>query len=404
MTDADEAKRCGCPKEYHDVICPLGLRGSRALESRTNDAEAIRRATLVAHNPEAALAEYRADKAFSWIKVRRYVDDPTRSWEERYRALEKHHELETKFLIAEVEKHRSADPQRMELRRLAILGARQEVGGDGPAFDAESCAEAMVDTLLRSETAEVDAAEQGQAASSVSASENQRTNEARPSKIGVPERFEAQLQVAEIIAQRDAQRPDNPALRRPDLLEEAIDALHRGHYRIDRGDDPRSVARELESERMRIAEARPAKAAHERGCLCERCMARADVIVAAARILNEVDKLAGVMRVPGRGEQPFVTVSWDAINALADALPDRRFRPAKPAHPSPYTRELQAILENAVDATPGLAQAIDALRAEERMRWSETAMHASAPAGMRCADCAIDGSPCAACLRAGGRT
>ena len=45
---------------------------------------------------------------------------------------------------------RVANSQRMELRRLAILGARQEVGGDGPAFDAESCAEAMVDTLLRS--------------------------------------------------------------------------------------------------------------------------------------------------------------------------------------------------------------------------------------------------------------
>ena len=45
---------------------------------------------------------------------------------------------------------RPADPSRAELRRLAILGARQEVGADGPAFDAESCAEAMVDTLLRS--------------------------------------------------------------------------------------------------------------------------------------------------------------------------------------------------------------------------------------------------------------
>ena len=52
----------------------------------------------------------RSDKAepdYSWIKVRRYVDDPTKTWEERYRTLERHHEAETKFLISEMEKRRS---------------------------------------------------------------------------------------------------------------------------------------------------------------------------------------------------------------------------------------------------------------------------------------------------------
>lgn len=63
---------------------------------------------------------------------------------------------------------RKRSPEREELRRLAILGARQEIGGDGPAFDAESCAEAMVDTLLGSETAVT-----------ASVIEKQRTNEAR---------------------------------------------------------------------------------------------------------------------------------------------------------------------------------------------------------------------------------
>lgn len=41
-------------------------------------------------------------------------------------------------------------------------------------------------------------------------------------------------------------------------------------------------------------------------------------------------------------------------------------------HGSPYTRALQAILENAVDSTPRLAEAIDALRAEERARGTDT--------------------------------
>ena len=36
---------------------------------------------------------------YRWIKVKKYADDPSKSWEERYRALEKHHEAESKFLI-----------------------------------------------------------------------------------------------------------------------------------------------------------------------------------------------------------------------------------------------------------------------------------------------------------------
>ena len=37
--------------------------------------------------------------SYKWIKVKRYVDDESLSWEERYKRLEKHHLEETNFLI-----------------------------------------------------------------------------------------------------------------------------------------------------------------------------------------------------------------------------------------------------------------------------------------------------------------
>ena len=39
---------------------------------------------------------------YSWIKVKRYEDDPSLSWEERYKRLEEHHMKETDFLIKKV--------------------------------------------------------------------------------------------------------------------------------------------------------------------------------------------------------------------------------------------------------------------------------------------------------------
>jgi hypothetical protein len=39
---------------------------------------------------------------YSWIKVKRFHDDPNLSWENRYRALERHHLEETTFLIEKV--------------------------------------------------------------------------------------------------------------------------------------------------------------------------------------------------------------------------------------------------------------------------------------------------------------
>lgn len=39
---------------------------------------------------------------YRWIKVPKYVDDDTLSWEERYKRLNDHHVIETTFLIDKV--------------------------------------------------------------------------------------------------------------------------------------------------------------------------------------------------------------------------------------------------------------------------------------------------------------
>ena len=43
-------------------------------------------------------------EGYKWIKFKRHVDDPSKSWEERFRALEEHHVKETTFLVDEVRK------------------------------------------------------------------------------------------------------------------------------------------------------------------------------------------------------------------------------------------------------------------------------------------------------------
>ncbi|MEL6344514.1 MAG: hypothetical protein AAFV53_15465 [Myxococcota bacterium] len=49
---------------------------------------------------EAELREYL--NSYRWVGVPRYRDDPSLSWEARYRRLDAHHVQETEFLIAEV--------------------------------------------------------------------------------------------------------------------------------------------------------------------------------------------------------------------------------------------------------------------------------------------------------------
>ena len=41
-------------------------------------------------------------ETYKWIKVKKYKDDATLSWEERYRKLEQHHIEETTFLITKI--------------------------------------------------------------------------------------------------------------------------------------------------------------------------------------------------------------------------------------------------------------------------------------------------------------
>jgi len=41
-------------------------------------------------------------EGYGWIKVKRFTDDPSKTWEERFKALMKHHEAEATFLINKV--------------------------------------------------------------------------------------------------------------------------------------------------------------------------------------------------------------------------------------------------------------------------------------------------------------
>lgn len=43
-------------------------------------------------------------ETYNWIKVSSYRDDSNKSWEERYRELERHHLEETRFLIEKLRK------------------------------------------------------------------------------------------------------------------------------------------------------------------------------------------------------------------------------------------------------------------------------------------------------------
>lgn len=48
------------------------------------------------------LADHYSD--YKWIKVKRFSHDPAKTAEENYAALDRHHGIETNFLIAEVRK------------------------------------------------------------------------------------------------------------------------------------------------------------------------------------------------------------------------------------------------------------------------------------------------------------
>jgi len=41
-------------------------------------------------------------ETYRWIKVKKFVDDNSLTWEERYKRLEEHHLQETNFLIEKI--------------------------------------------------------------------------------------------------------------------------------------------------------------------------------------------------------------------------------------------------------------------------------------------------------------
>ena len=54
------------------------------------------------------------EEDYSWIKVKKYVMDESKSWEERYKELESHHVKEVTFLLKVIAKLR-------KLLTLAVL-------------------------------------------------------------------------------------------------------------------------------------------------------------------------------------------------------------------------------------------------------------------------------------------
>jgi len=41
-------------------------------------------------------------ETYKWIKIKKYEDDDSLTWEERYKRLEEHHQKETTFLIHKI--------------------------------------------------------------------------------------------------------------------------------------------------------------------------------------------------------------------------------------------------------------------------------------------------------------
>lgn len=50
------------------------------------------------------MSKYQDERLWLYPKVRRYADDPDKSFQERFYSLENHHAEETEFLIKEVRK------------------------------------------------------------------------------------------------------------------------------------------------------------------------------------------------------------------------------------------------------------------------------------------------------------
>src|SRR3954468_14407784 len=87
----------------------FGCQGGEERRSRPSGSERCTGAVDLAQD-EVTTSECRSvaesfekrHEGYGWIKVGRHRDDPSLSWEERFRILDQHHLKETQFLIEEV--------------------------------------------------------------------------------------------------------------------------------------------------------------------------------------------------------------------------------------------------------------------------------------------------------------
>lgn len=77
---------------------------------------------------------------YGWIKVKRYVDDTSLSWEERYKRLEQHHMEETTFLINKVRQMAGSNAPQSKDVTIKCVGCKKGIevlhDGDTPADQA----------------------------------------------------------------------------------------------------------------------------------------------------------------------------------------------------------------------------------------------------------------------------
>lgn len=65
---------------------------------------------------------------YGWIRVPVFVDDPSKSWEERFKALDAHHKAETTFLIEEVRKLAGEKPPPPEEKNKRLAQTKRPDG------------------------------------------------------------------------------------------------------------------------------------------------------------------------------------------------------------------------------------------------------------------------------------
>jgi hypothetical protein len=90
----------GCGSGFGDLWAWtwfISLDENALIEAREKEYQRIKEKYLDAVDEEAELKEI--IDSYKWIKVKKYEDDDSLIWLERYKKLEEHHKVETEFLI-----------------------------------------------------------------------------------------------------------------------------------------------------------------------------------------------------------------------------------------------------------------------------------------------------------------